>query len=87
MTPNEGFQHVFSKANEKEKFLRCRNRSFIIRSSFKTPHFIFKRKLYSGVSGPKESKLGSITDAVNGVSSVNQTVPEVKRKTVCNYYI
>ena len=27
----------------------------------------------------KKRKLGSITDAVNGVSSVNRTVPEVKR--------
>jgi len=30
-------------ANEKERFLGCRNLSFIIRSSFKMPHFIFKR--------------------------------------------
>ncbi len=45
-------------ANEKERFLGCRNWSFIIRSSFKTP--ILFSSVHSGLSGPKKRKLGSI---------------------------
>jgi len=66
-------------ANEKERFLGCRNLSFIIRSSFKMP--ILFSSIHSGLSGPKKKEAWQhITDAVNGVSSVNQTVPEVRRK-------
>lgn len=43
-------------------------------------HILFS-SVHSGVSGPKKKEAWQhITDAVNGVSSVNRTVPEVKRK-------
>ena len=43
-------------------------------------HILFS-SVHSGVSGPKRKEAWQhITDAVNGVSSVNRTVPEVKRK-------
>lgn len=41
-------------------------------------HILFS-SVHSGVSGPKKA-WQHITDAVNGVSSVNRTVPEVRRK-------
>ncbi len=45
-------------------------------------HNILFSSVHTGVSGPKKRKEAwqHITDAVNAVSSVNQTVPEVKRK-------